>query len=112
MSTAVSEAKATPKVFISYSWTSPEYEARVVSLVESLIKNGVDVVFDKYDLAEGADLNSYMERMVNDETISKVLILCDSRYKEKANKRDGGDGTEALIISSERYDLGNQYGTN
>ena len=35
------------KVFISYSWAVQE---RVVKLAERLIANGIDVVFDVYDL--------------------------------------------------------------
>lgn len=101
-----------PKVFISYSWTSEEYIKRVFNLVNSLIKSGVEVVFDQYDLEEGADLNSYMERAVRDESITKVLILCDARYREKADGRNGGVGTEALIMSQEVYNQLNPSGTN
>ncbi len=44
-----------PKVFISYSWTSPKHEEWVLELVKRLVSDGVDVVIDKWYLKEGHD---------------------------------------------------------
>ena len=93
-----------PKVFISYSWSNPEHEAWVLNLAEELVKSaGVDVVLDKWDLKEGHDANTFMEKMVTDEDVTKVIIVCDSVYAHKADKRTTGVGTEAQIISAEVY---------
>ena len=92
-----------PRLFISYSWTSADHEAWVLRLATDLRDSGVDVVFDKWDLKEGQDANAFMERMVNDPEIRKVLLICDETYVEKANRRTSGVGTEAQIISSEIY---------
>lgn len=94
----------TPKVFISYSWTTPEHEAWVVSLAERLVQDGVDVVLDKWDLKEGQDKYAFMEKMVTDKDISKVLVVCDQLYADKADGRQGGVGTESQIISKSVYD--------
>lgn len=91
------------KVFISYSWTTPSHEKWVLELAERLVDNGVDIVLDKWDLAEGQDKYAFMEKMVRDETINKVLIICDKGYKEKANDRAGGVGTETQIITPMLY---------
>ena len=91
------------KVFISYSWTTPNHERWVLELAERLVDNGVDVVLDKWDLAEGQDKYAFMEKMVQDETINKVLIICDKGYKDKANDRAGGVGTETQIITPMIY---------
>lgn len=96
------------KVFISYCWTSPEHEDWVHSLAERLMSNGVDIRYDKWDLKEGQDKFSFMESMIQDETIDKVLIICDKGYKEKADKRKGGVGTETQIITPELYNKVNQ----
>lgn len=88
------------KVFISYSWAVQE---RVVELAERLIANGIDVVLDVYDLKEGQDKYAFMEQAVNDDTIDRVLIVCDKTYAEKANNRQGGVGDETVIISQEVY---------
>ena len=92
-----------PKVFISYSWSSPQHEEWVLNLAKELCDNGVDTILDKWNLKEGHDAHSFMEKMVNDPDIKKVLIISDKIYTEKANKRVGGAGTEAQIISSELY---------
>ena len=91
------------KVFISYSWTTSSHEKWVLELAERLVDNGVDVVLDKWDLAEGQDKYAFMEKMIQDETINKVLIICDKGYKEKANDRAGGVGTETQIITPMLY---------
>lgn len=93
-----------PKLFISYSWSSPEHELRVLKLATELRENGVDVILDKWDLKEGQDADAFMEKMVTDESVKKVVMLCDKAYAEKANGRKGGVGTEAQIISREIYE--------
>ena len=95
---------AIPKLFVSYSWTTPEYEDWVLNLATELRESGVDVILDKWDLKEGDDANAFMERMVTDDSVNKVLIVCDRKYAEKANNRSGGVGTETQIISAKVYD--------
>jgi len=92
-----------PKVFISYSWTSDEYADWVRTLAEKLRTNGVDVILDRWRLRPGQDKYVFMEQMVTDPDIKKVLILCDKRYAERADRREGGVGTESTIISQEVY---------
>lgn len=89
-----------PKIFISYSWSS---DALVLELAQRLVSHGVDVVLDKWDLKEGQDKYAFMECCVNDSEITKVLIICDKAYAQKANDRTGGVGDETVIISSEIY---------
>lgn len=93
-----------PKLFISYSWSSPEHEEWVIQLAEELVQNGVDVKLDKWDLKEGNDAYAFMESMVTDNEIKKVIVVCDKVYTQKADKRSGGAGTEAQIISQKVYE--------
>ena len=44
-----------PKVFISYSWSTPKHQQKVIQWAERLISDGVDVVLDVFDLKEGHD---------------------------------------------------------
>jgi hypothetical protein len=92
-----------PKLFVSYSWTSPDHEAWVLSLATELRESGVEVILDKWDLKEGHDAYAFMEKMVTDPEIKKVILICDEAYVKKADKRTGGVGTEAQIISGEIY---------
>lgn len=93
-----------PKAFISYSWSSPDNEQKVLNLASELRESGIDVILDKWDLKEGHDAIAFMEKMVTDTTIKKVILICDKAYAEKANSRKGGVGTEAQIVSKELYD--------
>lgn len=97
-----------PKAFLSYSWSSPDYQDRVDQLAHSLVGHGVDVVYDQWDIVEGNDLHKYMERAVNDPTVTRVLLLCDPAYAQKADERRGGVGKETLIISAEVYEHADQ----
>lgn len=92
-----------PKIFISYSWSGAEHEQEVIDLATTLRGHGVDALLDKWDLKPGQDKYVFMESMVTDPSVVKVLVLCDRRYQEKANSRTGGVGTESQIISHELY---------
>lgn len=97
-----------PKVFISYSWSGPEHEKFVLELATALRDHGVDAILDKWKLKPGQDKFVFMESMVTDKNVQKVLVLCDQQYKAKADDRSGGVGTESQIISSELYTKVNQ----
>jgi len=45
-----------------------------------------------------------MEQMVHDDSIAKVLVICDRGYQAKADDRKGGVGTETQLISKEVYE--------
>jgi hypothetical protein len=92
-----------PKVFLSYSWSSDEYADRIVDLANRLRADGIDVVLDRAHLTEGQDLYKFMERSVNDPTVTHVLLLCDPLYAEKADGREGGVGKETTIVSPDVY---------
>jgi len=93
-----------PKLFISYSWSTPEHEQMVVDLATELRESGVDVILDKWDLKEGHDAVAFMEQMVTNKEINKVAIISDETYAAKADGRAGGVGTETQIISREVYE--------
>jgi len=95
--------QANPKTFISYSWTSPDYQEWVLDLATQLRENGADVTIDKWDLKEGHDAIQFMESMVTDPNIKKVILVLNRSYAEKADGRRGGVGTETQIISPEIY---------
>lgn len=93
-----------PKVFISYSWSSQQHQLRVKGWADRLIADGIEVILDIYDLKEGHDKFAFMERMVTDTSVSHVLAICDKSYSAKADARKAGVGTESQIISREVYE--------
>lgn len=97
-----------PKVFISYSWSSEGYRDLVRSYAERLVGDGVDVVLDQWDLSEGQDVYVFMEKAVADSSLTHVLIFSDRMYKDKADARVMGVGVESQIISKEIYEKTDQ----
>ncbi|MES9903050.1 MAG: toll/interleukin-1 receptor domain-containing protein [Sedimenticola sp.] len=97
-------ARKTPKrtAFISYSWDSEGHRHWVLKLAADLIRNGINVIIDEWDLADyGNDLHYFMEEGIRESDF--VLIVCTQNYANKANKRKGGVGVESSIITGEYY---------
>lgn len=92
-----------PKVFISYSWSSEEYEEKVMNFAVRLQKDGIEVLIDKWIMEPGNDTINFMEKCVKDPGINFVLILLDKEYTLKADNKSGGVGIETQIISNKVY---------
>lgn len=99
----VKPIKQREKVFISYCWTPKENKDKVIKLAERLENDGVNVLYDKKSLKPGQDMVAFMEALSTDETIKKVLVICNADYAKKADNREGGVGTESEIIIPQVY---------
>jgi hypothetical protein len=97
-----------PKVFISYSWKPIQNKQKVLRLAERLTTDGVHVILDDWDLKEGHDKYSFMEQMVNNPKVIRVLLVCNKEYTDKANQKKGGVGIESLIVSDDIYSKADQ----
>jgi hypothetical protein len=95
---------ASPKLFVSYAWTSPKHIEWVIQLATDLKSFGIDVKIDQWHLREGQDAHSFMEQLVRSDEVEKAILICDKKYVERANKREGGVGIESQIITAEIYD--------
>ena len=92
-----------PTVFVSYSWDSEEHKLWVLKLAANLIRSGVKVLLDEWDLVKyGNDLHLFMESGIRNSDF--VLIVCTPNYAQRANERKGGVGIENTIITGEFYD--------
>jgi len=91
------------KIFISYSWGNKEHQDWIVNLGKRLMADTVEVVLDRWSLKDGHDVHSFMEEMVKSDDIFRVLIICDEKYKSRADEREGGVGTETQIITPNLY---------
>ena len=96
------------KVFINYAWSSPEHKEWVLNFATALRQAGVDAMLDRWELKEGHESTAFMEKMVSDKSITKVVIVSDRVYAEKSDLRQGGAGIEAQIISKEIFDKADQ----
>jgi hypothetical protein len=88
-----------PKCFISYSHDSVDHKEWVLNLATRLVKNGVDVILDQWDLRLGGDLPSFMEGGLTD--VDRVICICSETYVTKANAGFGGVGYEKMILTAE-----------
>ncbi|MDI5887594.1 toll/interleukin-1 receptor domain-containing protein [Flavobacterium yafengii] len=87
-----------PKIFIHYSWDNELHKTWTLYLANRLTSDGVDVIFDQYDLKLGSNNNYFMEQISKG---SKVLLIMTPDYKIKADNRTSGVGYEYQIISTE-----------
>lgn len=94
--------KEHPVVFVSYARTTKEHIKWVVDFTNKLRDDSIDAKVDEFKLKLGHDLNYFMEKYIKEDA-DFVLLMCTKEYVQKANKRIGGVGTEAQILSSEVY---------
>lgn len=88
-----------PRVFISYSWKDEAVKSWTLDLAKRLCENGVDARLDRFHLRPGMDLPQWMTNEVL--KASKVLLVCDTHYAEKADTRRAGVGWETMIIQGD-----------
>ena len=100
----VVEKKQIPsKVFISYSWDNEAHRRWALKLAADLMKNGIQVLIDEWDLDDYRnDIQLFMESGIRESDF--VVIICTPTYAQKANGRIGGVGVENTIITGEYYD--------
>ncbi|RKR53705.1 TIR domain-containing protein [Yokenella regensburgei] len=97
-----------PKLFVSYSHDSEQHKEWVEKLATRLVRNGVDVFLDQWDVGLGDDLTLFMEQGLTEA--DRVMVICTEPYIQKANaQRSGGVGYEKMIISAQ---IMNQLGDN
>lgn len=91
-----------PRVFLSYAWESESHQLWVLKLAADMIRNGVRVLIDEWDLQDYAgDLHHFMESGIRDSDF--VVLVCTPDYARRANRRRGGVGIESSIITGEFY---------
>lgn len=86
-----------PCVFLSYSHENDEHQKWVEELADNLIRMGVKVKADFYELYGGKSLVQFMAELTDQD---KVLIVATEKYKNKAKSLEGGVGYEYSIMSN------------
>jgi hypothetical protein len=97
--TAGLPSASAPRVFISYSRSSPEHQQWVEQLATFLRENGIDARLDVWHLRLGMDLPQFM---TNELTLAeRVILVSDAKFAEKADGRVGGVGWETMIVQGD-----------
>jgi len=87
------------KVFVSYSWQSPQHQAWVRELTEELSRHKIETLLDQKDLHPGEEATVFMEEGTTQFPI--CLAICSEAYSKKADKRERGVGYEISILTNE-----------
>ncbi|WP_395375795.1 toll/interleukin-1 receptor domain-containing protein [Marinicella sp. W31] len=87
------------RLFISYSGTSELHNKWVANIATFLRSNGIDARLDQWHLRRGMDLPQWMANEL--ELADRVLIISDSRYRDRSEKRNGGVGWETMLIQGD-----------
>jgi TIR domain len=95
-----------PKAFISYSWDDAAHSEWVRQLAIRLRGDGVDVTLDRWHAAPSDQLPAFMERAVLDNDF--VLVICTPRFQGKSNKRGGGVGYEADLMTAYAFTMSDE----
>lgn len=96
-------------VFISYSHDSDAHSARVLSLSESLRKDGVETILDRY-VKNGSPAEGWPRWMLRGlEAATHVVCVCTERYHQRfLGKEIPGQGKgvdwEGALMSQTLYD--------
>jgi hypothetical protein len=87
--------------FISYAWEGKRHANWVNYLAGALAANGVFVHLDMWETYPGMEIARYMESSVRSST--HVLIICTTKYADRADGRKGGVGFETSIVTGQIF---------
>ncbi len=101
--------KSKIKIFVTYRWESEEHNEKVISFTNYLRRNGYAAVNDEYLSQEetAIDFSQMMHQGLTDN--DKVIIVLSEAYAERANKFQGGVGTEYSMIIKDIKEKKNKY---
>lgn len=91
------------RVFVSYSGTSDRHNKWVAELSTFLRSNGIDARLDQWHLRPGMDLPQWMANEL--DMAERVVIISDTRYTDRADRRTGGVGWETMLIQGNISEL-------
>jgi len=75
------------KVFISYSYDSPEHSERVLALSNTLRAMGVDAELDRYHVRPPHGWAHWCEEQLRSEVSDFVLVVCTPVYRARVENR-------------------------
>jgi hypothetical protein len=75
-------------VFISYSWDNDKHKAWVRKLASRLVRAGIDVKLDQWDVGPGESLTQFMEKQIVD--CDRVIVVCTPLYARRSQGQLAG----------------------
>lgn len=93
--------ESTKKIFVTYAWTDNKHKEKVISFTNFLRESGYDASMDRKNSQEESAINFNKMMVQGIQNSDKVIVVLNPKYKERANKFEGGVGTEIEIILEE-----------
>ena len=98
-----------PKVFISYSWDNEkndDHKNWVKKLATDLVRHGVDVILDQWDVRLGNDLAFFMEQGLPKSQL--VICICSEQYAAKAIRHFPKIGVGEFLLEAGELKTGDE----
>ncbi len=109
LSGGLQDLKRSKKVFVTYAWEDDSHNSKIVSFVNFLRNSGFDASMDRKQSQEESSLN-FNKMMLNGiQNSDKVIIVLSEKYRERANKFEGGVGDEYSLIFEDIKQSSNKY---
>lgn len=96
-------------VFITYAWDDSDFNSLVISFVDFLRKHNFDASMDRKKSQEESAINFNQMMIEGISNNDKVIIILTEKYKSRADKFEGGVGTEFKIIIEDMKKNKNKY---
>ena len=103
------ELKLSKTVFVTYAWENETFNAQIISFVNFLRERGFDASMDRKKSQEESSLNLNKMMVEGIQNSDKVILVLTERYREKADKFEGGVGMEYQLILEDIKKNKNKY---
>ncbi|GAA5021164.1 hypothetical protein GCM10011506_03280 [Marivirga lumbricoides] len=97
------------KIFVSYAWEDEEHNSKVISFVDFLRNEGFDASMDRKKSQEETSVNFNQMMIDGIQNSDKVIVVLSRKFKEKAEKFEGGVWQEFSIAIEEMKQKKNKY---
>lgn len=107
---STAEIRAVPRIYVSYSWDSPEYKAQVATFARRLHDAGFNVHLDQFysDSAFGlvapTDWDTWQREQIRRADI--MLLLCSETYALKIQKLEWSGSAKDVRLMREKLEHG------
>jgi hypothetical protein len=92
------EAKFSKTIFVTYAWENDLFNSQIISFVNFLRQLGFDASMDRKKSQEESSLNLNRMMVEGIQNSDKVIVVLTEKYREKADRFEGGVGMEYQLI--------------
>lgn len=97
------------KVFISYARENDDQIKLIFSFANYLKRYGFEVIQDELIYEEKPDTDFFRFMADSDAAADKVVVVLTKRFKQKADKNEGGVGFECKLFFNSLHENPNKY---